>query len=91
MRKIVEQCKKAGVPCKTVPAVSDILNGKVHVSQIREIRIEDLLGREHIELNRNKLKEYLCNKKVLVTGAGGSIGSELCRQILKINPEWLIL
>jgi FlaA1/EpsC-like NDP-sugar epimerase len=73
MRKIVEQCKGVGVPCKTVPAVSDILNGKVHVSQIREIRIEDLLGREHIELNRKEIKEYLSNKKVLVTGAAGSI------------------
>ncbi len=91
MRKIVEQCKRAGVSCKTVPAVSDILNGKVHVSQIREIRIEDLLGREHIELNKEQIKSYLSNKKVLVTGAGGSIGSELCRQILKINPECLIL
>jgi FlaA1/EpsC-like NDP-sugar epimerase len=61
------------------------------VSQIREIRIEDLLGREHIELNRKEIEEYLSNKKVLVTGAGGSIGSELCRQILKIDPRQLIL
>jgi len=91
MRKFVEQCKGVGVPCKTVPAVSDILNGKVHVSQIREIRIEDLLGREHIELNRKEIEEYLSNKKVLVTGAAGSIGSELCRQILKIHPKQLIL
>ncbi len=91
MRRIVDECKKTGVLCKTVPAVSDILNGKVHVSQIREIRIEDLLGRDHIELNKKQIMEYLCNKKVLVTGAGGSIGSELCRQILKINPKQLIL
>jgi len=91
MRGIVDQCKRAGISCKTVPAVSDILNGKVHVSQIREIRIEDLLGREHIELNRKEIEEYLSNKKVLVTGAGGSIGSELCRQILKIDPRQLIL
>jgi len=91
MRRIVDQCKRAGISCKTVPAVSDILNGKVHVSQIREIRIEDLLGREHIELNRKEIEEYLSNKKVLVTGSGGSIGSELCRQILKIDPRQLIL
>lgn len=91
MRRIVDQCKDTGIPCKTVPGVSDILNGKVHVSQIREIRIEDLLGREHIELNRKEIEEYLSNKKVLVTGAGGSIGSELCRQILKIDPRQLIL
>ena len=91
MRKIVDQCKKTGVPCKTVPAMTDILNGKIHVSQIREIRIEDLLGREHIELNQEQIKDYLSHKRVLVTGAGGSIGSELCRQILKIKPEQLIL
>ncbi len=91
MRRIVDECKKTGVLCKTVPAVSDILNGKIHVSQIREIRIEDLLGRDHIELNRKEIMEYLSDKKVLVTGAGGSIGAELCRQILKINPKQLIL
>ncbi|MCX5803001.1 MAG: nucleoside-diphosphate sugar epimerase/dehydratase, partial [Proteobacteria bacterium] len=91
MRKIIHQCKDMGIPCKTVPAMGDILNGKVSVNEIREIRIEDLLGREHIELNRELIKGYLSNKKVLVTGAGGSIGQELCRQILKINPEKLIL
>lgn len=91
MRKIVDQCKRVGLTCKVVPALSDILNGRVHMSQIREIRIEDLLGREHIELNWKEIEEYLLNKKVLVTGAGGSIGSELCRQILKVNPKQLIL
>jgi len=91
MRRIVERCKEVGVPCKTVPSVSDILNGKVHISQIREIRIEDLLGREHVELDKEQIKSYLSNKRVLVTGAGGSIGAELCRQILKISPSLLIL
>ncbi|NLT23747.1 MAG: polysaccharide biosynthesis protein [Syntrophorhabdus sp.] len=91
MRRIVRLCDEAGISCKTVPAISDILNGSVHVNQIREIRIEDVLGREHVELNREQIREYLTGKRVLVTGAAGSIGSELCRQIMKMEPEQLIL
>ncbi len=91
MRRIIQLCDDAGVSCKTVPAISDILNGSVHVNQIREISIEDLLGREHIELNKEQIRQYLTGKRVLVTGAAGSIGSELCRQIMKMEPEKLIL
>ncbi len=91
MRRIIQLCDGAGIACKTVPAVSDILNGSVHVNQIREIRIEDLLGREHIELDKEQIRGYLTGKRVLVTGAAGSIGSELCRQIMKMEPEQLIL
>lgn len=91
MRRIVRLCDEAGITCKTVPAISDILNGSVHVNQIREIRIEDVLGREHVELSREQIREYLTGKRVLVTGAAGSIGSELCRQIMKMEPEQLIL
>ncbi len=91
MRKIIYQCNNMGISCKTLPAVSDILNGKITTSQIREIRIEDLLGREHIDLNREQIQEYLSGKRVLVTGAAGSIGLELCRQIIKVGPEKIIL
>jgi FlaA1/EpsC-like NDP-sugar epimerase len=91
MRKIIEKCDQVGVTCKTVPALGDILNGKVSVRQIREIRIEDLLGREHIELDRVQIGDYLADKKVMVTGAAGSIGRELCRQILRVKPRELIL
>ena len=91
MRRIMQLCENAGIPCKTVPAISDILNGSVHVNQIRQISIEDLLGREHVELNERQIREYLTGKRVLVTGAAGSIGSELCRQIMKMEPEKLIL
>ncbi len=91
MRRIVRLCDEAGITCKTVPAISDILNGSVHVNQIRKIRIEDVLGREHVELSREQIREYLTGKRVLVTGAAGSIGSELCRQIMKMEPEQLIL
>ena len=91
MRTIMYQCGNAGITCKTLPAISDILNGTITINQIREIRIEDLLGREHIELNREQISDYLSGKRVLVTGAAGSIGLELCRQIMKVGPERLIL
>ncbi len=91
MKKIIQLCSDAGISCKTVPAVGDILNGTVSVSQIREIRIEDVLGREHIQLSMEQIREYLTGKRVLVTGAAGSIGSELCRQIMKMGPEKLLL
>jgi FlaA1/EpsC-like NDP-sugar epimerase len=91
MRKIIYQCGNAGITCKTLPAISDILNGTITINQIREIRIEDLLGREHIELNNGQISDYLSGKCVLVTGAAGSIGLELCRQIMKVGPEKLIL
>lgn len=91
IRKIVETCERVGIGCKAVPAISDILDGKLNVSHIREIRIEDLLGREHIELDTAKIREYLSDKKVMVTGAAGSIGHELCRHIMKMGPERLIL
>ena len=91
MRKIIYQCDNAGITCKTLPAISDILNGTITINQIREIRIEDLLGREHIELNSEQISDYLSGKRVLVTGAAGSIGLELCRQIMKVGPEQLIL
>lgn len=91
VRKIVETCGQVGIECKAIPAVSDILDGKLNVSHIREVRIEDLLGREHIELDTGKIREYLSGKKVMVTGAAGSIGRELCRHIMKMGPEQLIL
>ena len=91
LRNIVYRSNNAGIPCKTLPAISDILNGTITISQIREIRIEDLLGREHVELNREQIRDYLSGKRVLVTGAAGSIGLELCRQIIKVNPEKIVL
>jgi FlaA1/EpsC-like NDP-sugar epimerase len=91
LRAIMYKCGNAGITCKTLPAISDILNGTITINQIREIRIEDLLGREHIELNRGQISDYLSGKRVLVTGAAGSIGLELCRQIMKVGPERLIL
>ncbi|HOJ43633.1 MAG TPA: nucleoside-diphosphate sugar epimerase/dehydratase, partial [Syntrophorhabdaceae bacterium] len=91
LRNIIALCNELNVQCKTIPAIGDILNGKISVHHIRNINIEDLLGREHITLNMEQIRAYLSGKRVMVTGAGGSIGSELCRQIMKIGPEKLIL
>ena len=71
--------------------IEDLATGKVSVNQFRDVQVEDLLGRNPVELDMESISEYLTNKVVLVTGAGGSIGSEICRQISKFNPEKLIL
>jgi len=91
MRRVIALCESTGVAVRTLPAMGDILNGTIGMREIREIRIEDLLGREHIELDRVQIGDYLADKKVMVTGAAGSIGRELCRQILRVKPRELIL
>jgi FlaA1/EpsC-like NDP-sugar epimerase len=90
-RRIMLTCKSAGVQSKTLPAVGEILKGAVKVSSLREFQIEDLLGREPVKLNTTWIKEYLRNKTVMITGAGGSIGSELCRQVAHFSPKRLVL
>jgi len=91
MRRIVEICKKSRLPFKTIPNMGELINGNVTVSSIREISFRDLLGREPVMLNREKIGSYLENQRVMVTGAGGSIGSELCRQICRYNPLEIVL
>lgn len=91
IRDLVEQCHGLGVLFRTVPAVTDVIEGRVQVSQMREVDIADLLGREPVELNTEKIGQQLCGRRVLVTGAGGSIGSEMCRQIAAFDPQRLIL
>jgi len=91
IREIVEICKKTAARLKTLPGVYELINGKVSVSQIREVQVEDLLGREPVQLNLDEIAAYLAGKVILVTGAGGSIGSELCRQIARFNPATLVL
>ncbi len=91
MRRIVERCAASGVPYRTIPGIGDIIAGRVHVRQLRKVRIEDLLRRSAVRLDRAAIDAYLKDKRVLVTGAGGSIGSELCRQIARFAPEELIL
>jgi len=90
-RRIVMLCKSAHVKFKTLPAVGDILDGTVKVSALREFQIEDLLGREPAKLDTAAIKDYLLNKTIMITGAGGSIGSELCRQVAKYSPKRIVL
>ena len=91
IRAIVGLCQSLNVRFKTLPGVGDLIDGKVTVKSIRDVHLEDLLGRKPIHLDNSKIASYINGKRVLVTGAGGSIGSELCRQIAKFQPEKLIL
>jgi FlaA1/EpsC-like NDP-sugar epimerase len=91
INRIVDICLPLGIELKTLPKVNDILSGRIEVSLLRNIQIEDLLGREEVELSTEKLEYMISNKTVLVTGAGGSIGSELCHQIATHNPSRMIL
>jgi FlaA1/EpsC-like NDP-sugar epimerase len=91
MRRIVEICKKSGLKYKTMPGMGELIDGKVTVNAIREVAFQDLLGREIIKLEEEKIGANLKGKSVLVTGAGGSIGAELCRQICRFEPGKIIL
>jgi FlaA1/EpsC-like NDP-sugar epimerase len=91
MRRFVTLCENTGLPYKTLPALEELLDGKVSVNSVREVRYEDLLRREPVRLEIEQIGEYLHNKRVMVTGGAGSIGAELCRQIARFRPEMLIL
>jgi len=90
MQRFVDICGEADMKFKTVPSVQDILNGRINVSQFRDVRVEDLLGREPVEIDLESVQRQIEGQIVLVTGAAGSIGSELCRQILQSRPGKLI-
>jgi FlaA1/EpsC-like NDP-sugar epimerase len=90
-KRAVDACNAAGVTVMTVPALSDIVSGKVSVSALRPIELDDLLGRDPVELDEAGLHRLLTGRTVLVTGAGGSIGSELCRQIARFSPQRIVL
>lgn len=87
----VEECNKAKCKVKILPGMYELIDGKVSINKLRDVKIEDLLGREPIDLDVGSISEYLEGKVVLVTGGGGSIGSELCRQIAKYRPKELII
>jgi FlaA1/EpsC-like NDP-sugar epimerase len=91
IKRIVENIKNKEVNIKTLPGLYELVDGKVSVSRIRSIRIEDLLGREPVDLNLEEISGYLQGKRVMVTGGGGSIGGELARQICRFGPKSLIL
>ncbi len=91
IRDIVNICKGTGVQMKLLPGVYELINGRVSINQIREVQVEDLLGREPVQVDLKEIAGYLREQVVLVTGAGGSIGSELCRQTCRFNPKLIVL
>jgi len=91
MRRIVEICKKTSLPFRTIPNIGELIEGRITLKDIREVRYEDLLGRKPISLDSERIGNYLNGKNVLVTGGAGSIGSELCRQIARYDPAHLII
>lgn len=90
-QKILKRCNQTNCKVKTIPGIYEIIDGKVDIKKIRDVEIKDLLGRKPIEVDINKISNYITDKVVLVTGGGGSIGSELCRQIASNNPKMLVL
>ncbi|WP_147534478.1 polysaccharide biosynthesis protein [Bacillus marasmi] len=91
LKRIFDECSKTKAKTQIIPMIEDIMLGKVSVNSFRDVQVEDLLGREPVELDIAGISEYVSGKTVLVTGAGGSIGSEICRQICKFNPGRLVL
>jgi len=91
IQRIYKECSKTKAKTKIMPSIEDIVTGKVSVNQFRDVQVEDLLGRDPVELNMQSISEKLTGKTILVTGAGGSIGSEICRQVSKFKPRKLLL
>jgi FlaA1/EpsC-like NDP-sugar epimerase len=91
MRKIVECCKDSGIPFKTVPGYGELIDGRVSVKAIRDVAYRDLLGREAVRLDEKGIGAYIEGNCVMISGAGGSIGSELCRQVCRFNPKEVVL
>ena len=91
LRRVIQVCEGTKIRFRTVPSLTDIASGKFLVSQIRDVDINDLLGREAVRLDLDLIETFARDKTILVTGAGGSIGSEMCRQLCKFNPKLLLL
>lgn len=91
LKKVLSSALKTGVPVKTLPKLSEVLLGKSRALQLKEVAPEDLLGRDSVSLDLASIGHMIKGKKILVTGAGGSIGSEICRQVMLFNPECIIL
>ncbi len=91
MRRVVALCDATGLPYRTIPRLEDVVAGRAQFNEIKEVAIEDLLGRDAVELDWTAIRETLTTRRVLVTGGGGSIGSELCRQIARLGAQSLIV
>jgi FlaA1/EpsC-like NDP-sugar epimerase len=91
MQRVVELCEEAGIPFRTVPRLQDVVAGRMNFNELKEVAIEDLLGREAVQLDWTAIRTGLSGKRVFVTGGGGSIGSELCRQVARLGVESLTI
>jgi FlaA1/EpsC-like NDP-sugar epimerase len=91
MDRIVHVCAEKQIPCRTLPSLSELADGRVEVSRLRPVTVEDLLGRELVSLDELTISKYITGKRVVVTGGGGSIGSGLCRQVLAYAPATLVI
>ncbi|MCE5211758.1 MAG: polysaccharide biosynthesis protein [Deltaproteobacteria bacterium] len=91
IRSIVEICRKCDASYKVLPGIGELIDGKVSIKMLRDVNYEDLLGRSPVSLDVGSISKYLDGKTILITGCGGSIGSELCRQVIRFNPRCLIL
>lgn len=89
--EIIKICQKTSCKIRTLPGIYQMIDGSVLLSKVRDVQVEDLLGREQIKVDLAEIKKYLTDKVIMVTGGGGSIGSELCRQIAQSNPKQLII
>ncbi len=91
LQTIVDKCSETSAKIKTVPGLYQLVDGTININEIKEVQIEDLLGRAPVDLDKKSIEAFIENKRVLVTGGGGSIGSELCRQIANFNPKELLI
>lgn len=91
MRRVVSLCEQVKIPCRTLPRLQDLLLGRANIKELREVAIDDLLGRDEVFLDENHICQALANGSLLVSGGGGSIGSELCRQLARLEPATLIV
>jgi FlaA1/EpsC-like NDP-sugar epimerase len=91
IQKIYQECSKTSAKTQIMPMIEDLVSGKVSVNQFRDVQVEDLLGREPVQLDIESISKKVTGKTILVTGAGGSIGSEICRQVSKFKPKKLLL
>ena len=90
-RQIIEYCDQSGVPYRTVPQLNDLMTGNVRINELREVSIDDLLGREPVSLDWPEISRHLSHKCILISGGGGSIGSELCRQVSQLEAQRLVI
>lgn len=91
LNEVYDVARKTGAECVILPNIDDVMSGNLHVQQLRNVEIEDLLGRDPVQLDQTMIEKQLRGKKILVTGAGGSIGSEICRQVAKFKPKEIVI